>query len=99
MTVLDAWFNRPITDDLFSYEGIGVLPGTSVLNFDTAITNTYLGDNKLVPPGMRTAQYDPPSQPLAPVPGRVNYWLIALCGVLAAVAAGLFYRLARSRSA
>jgi hypothetical protein len=100
VVVTDAWFNRDIPADVFTYEGIGVLPGTPISTYDDlkAADQRYLGENKVAPANVRVAAFERPATPVEPVPGTVNYWLVAACGLLAVLSAGLLFRFYKSRS-
>jgi len=87
VTIKEAEFNRPLDPAVFTLKGIGVPVGTELKDCDTG-KKTRITDGVMILPAQAEAP-DPQAQPLAPVPGRLNGWVLA--GVIVGVALGVFF--------
>ncbi len=100
-TVIDAWFNGEDPLDAFTYGSFGLKPGDHVLDRDTDQTFVWTGDKLILRDDRellgQLAQYSEPPQPVDPVPGRVNVWMVLLCLATAVLSFYFFFRFLKAR--
>lgn len=97
--VVDAWFNRADPLDAFQIKNFGLMPGQGIYDMDTRKRIVYDGAYARVDIEEELAKAAANSTPLAPVPGTINYWLVAVCIGAAAVGAILIVRLLAGKRA
>ena len=95
VTVTSAAFGEAAVAGRFTLAGLGLRPGTNILDNDHNRQGRWDGS------GVNYARERQPSvvktQP-APPAGGLNFWMVAACVLLAVVAAVVFYRLFVARS-
>lgn len=91
--VIDAWFNRIDPLDAFELKSFGFQPGQNIYDKDTDKTIIFDGDNARVNVAEELAKVASNATPLAPIPGTINYWLVAVCVGAAGVGSFLIFRL------
>ncbi len=91
--VLNAWFNRDDPLESFQLNSFGMKPGQNIFDQDTKKTIIFDGDNARVDVAEELAKAAANATPLVPVPGTINYWLVAVCVGAAGVGSFLIFRL------
>lgn len=93
MLVTEAWFNRIDPLDAFEVKSFGLKPGHGIYDKDLKKRIIFDGDNVRVDVAEELAKVAANATPLAPIPGTINYWLVAVCIGAAGVGALLIFRL------
>ncbi len=91
--VTNAWFNREDPLEVSDIKRFGMKPGQNIYDKDTKKTFIFDGDNARVDVAEELAKVASNATPLAPIPGTINYWLVAVCVGAAGVGAFLIFRL------
>ncbi len=91
--VIETRFNRIDPLDAFELKSFGFQPGQKIYDKDTDKTIIFDGDNARIDVAEELAKVAANATPLAPIPGTINYWLVAVCVGAAGVGAFLIFRL------